>query len=143
MKFNITIIIIAAIGFISGCKSKSEDPSPQDQQKVLLINDGIAWKLGTVTKDGLDVTDQFDGFRLTIGDFTYTTVNALSSAWPSEGSWSFANNEGTIVNRSDGVVITVQVSTTSLKLTFNVTGLGSGGRVKGVDGEYTFDLVPA
>ena len=90
----------------------------------------------------LDVSDQFSGFKLTVGDFTYTTVNALPSAWPASGTWSFANDSGTLVDRSDGVQITVAVSTSSLKLSFSVTGLGSGGRTKGVDGEYVFDLVP-
>ena len=138
----ISILFIACTVLIIGCKSDSADPTPQDNQKTLLINNGLSWTLGTVTKDGLDVTDQFAGFKLTVGDFTYTTVNALPSAWPASGSWSFANEAGTLVDRNDGVQITVSVSTTSLKLTFNVTGLGDGGRVKGVDGTYIFDLIP-
>lgn len=143
MKFNISILLIVALAFAVSCRhKKNDDPSPQDQQKTFLINGGIAWKLGTVTKNGLDVTDQFDGFRLTIGDFTYTTVNALASAWPASGSWSFTNEAGTLVTRNDGVEIQVQVSTTSLKLTFMVTGLGGGGRIDSVDGGYVFDLVP-
>lgn len=138
----ISIALIICFAFISGCSSSSDDPTPQDNQKILLTNNGVAWQLGTVTKDGLDVTDQFTGFKLTVGDFTYTTVNALPSAWPASGIWTFANDAGTLVARNDGVQITVVVSTTSLKLTFNVTGLGDGGRIKGVDGEYVFNLIP-
>ncbi len=147
MKYKyISIVLIVCLAFVSGCKkSKSDDPTPltsQEKQKTLLINNGLSWTLGTVTKDGLDVTDQFAGFTLTIGDFTYVTENALASAWPSQGTWSFANEAGTLVDRNDGVQVTVSVSTTSLKLTFNVAGLGDGGRVKGVDGTYIFDLIP-
>jgi len=141
----ISIILIVCLTFSSSCKkSEGDDPTPQtpqEEQKTLLINNGLSWTLGTVTKDGLDVTDQFTGFKLTIGDFTYTTVNALPSAWPASGTWSFANEAGTLVDRNDGVQLTVSVSTTSLKLTFDVTGLGSG-RIKGVDGTYVFDLIP-
>ncbi len=138
----ISILFIICLAFISGCKSDSADPTPQDSQKTLLINNGLSWTIGTVTKDGLDVTDQFTGFKLTVGDFTYTTVNALASAWPASGTWSFANEAGTLVDRSDGVQVTVVVTTSSLKLTFSVTGLGDGGRTKGVDGQYVFDLIP-
>lgn len=138
----ISILFIACLALISGCKSESADPTPQDNQKTLLINNGLSWVPGTVTKDGLDVTEQFAGFKLAIGDFTYTTTNALASAWPASGTWSFANEAGTLVNRSDGVQINVQVSTSSLKLTFSVSGLGTGGRTKGVDGEYVFNLIP-
>ncbi|MEZ4946089.1 MAG: hypothetical protein R2804_11195 [Cyclobacteriaceae bacterium] len=137
----ISIIFIICLVLISGCKSDSSDPTPQDNQKKLLINDGLSWTLGTVTKDGLDVTDQFTGFKLTVGDFTYTTVNALPSAWPASGTWSFANEAGTLVDRNDGVQIAVTVTTTSLQLTFSVTGLGDGGRIKGVNGQYVFNLV--
>lgn len=138
----ISIMIIVCLALISGCKSESADPTPQDNQKTLLINNGLSWVPGSVTKDGLDVTDQFAGFNLTVGDFTYTTANALVTAWPASGTWSFANESGTLINRSDGVQIDVQVSTTSLKLTFSVSGLGNGGRTKGVDGEYIFNLIP-
>lgn len=143
MKYHhISVILIAGLLLATGCKKKHDDPTPQDSQKTLLINNGVSWTLGSVTKDGLDVTDQFTGFKLTIGDFTYTTVNALPSAWPASGTWSFANEAGTLVDRNDGVQIAVVATTTSLKLTFSVTGLGDGGRIKGVNGEYVFDLVP-
>jgi len=137
----ISIITIICLALISGCKSESADPTPQDNQKTLLINNGVSWVPGSVSKDGLDVTDQFSGFKLTVGDFTYTTVNALPSAWPASGTWSFANDSGTLVDRNDGVQITAAVTTSSLQLTFSVTGIG-GGRTKGVDGEYVFNLIP-
>lgn len=139
---HISFLLILGIALLSGCKNESTDPTPQDNQKVLLINNGVSWVLGSVTKDGLDVSDQFSGFKLTVGDFTYTTTNALASAWPASGTWSFANEAGTLIRRSDGVQISVQVSATSLKLTFFVSGLGTGGRAKGVDGEYVFNLIP-
>lgn len=143
MKYHpISIILIVGLLLVAGCKKKHDDPTPQDNQKKLLINNGVSWTLGSVTKDGFDVTDQFAGFKLTVGDFTYTTVNALPTAWPASGTWSFANEAGTLVDRNDGVQIAVVVTTTSLKLTFSVTGLGDGGRIKGVNGEYVFDLVP-
>ncbi len=142
IKYLISTALIIAVILSTGCKKKNDDPTPQDNQKKLLINNGVAWILGSVTKDGLDVTDQFQGFQLIVGDFTFSTSKSLPSAWPASGTWSFANEAGTLVNRNDGVQIQVQVSATSLKLTFSVTGLGGGGRVGSVDGGYVFDLVP-
>ncbi|MFZ1807196.1 MAG: hypothetical protein WAU36_08245 [Cyclobacteriaceae bacterium] len=141
----ISIILIVCLAFMSGCTIKGEDPSPltpQEEQKILLLNNGLSWNLSSITKDGLDVADQFDGFKLVIGDLTYTATNSLPTAWPAQGNWSFANERGTLIERNDGVQVAVEVSTTLLKLTFSVTGLGSGGRAKGVDGEYVLNLVP-
>ena len=55
IQYN-TILLIVCLFYIAGCKKKSDDPTPQtpqEEQKVLLINNGISWTLGSVTKDGL------------------------------------------------------------------------------------------
>jgi len=105
------------------------------------MNNGSSWEVSEVIKDGYDVTIQFDGFVLTIGEFTYTTVNGLESAWPTSGSWSFYNNDAATILRDDDTVIDVGISGGELTLEFSVNDLSTGGRLKGINGNYQFVMV--
>ncbi len=137
------IAYIVIIAFSFSCDKNSvepKEPTVLEAQLAPLQNEDTPWSItnGSVTKDGYDVSDQFNGFNLTFGEFTYTTQNAVTSAWPSSGTWEFSNNDPNKIMRDDGVLMNAIFSNNSLVLTFNVSNIG--GRVKGVDGEYTFIL---
>lgn len=137
------IAYIAIIVFSFNCKGNKIDPvEPTDIELQLasLQNDNKPWSItsGSVTKDGYDVSSQFNGFVLTVGEFTYSTQNGLNSAWPSAGTWEFSNNDPNKIMRDDGVLMNVEFVDNNLILTFSATNVG--GRVKGIDGEYEFIL---
>lgn len=138
------IAYIAIIVFSIGCKGKTVDPvepTALELQLASLQNDSKPWSLtsGSVIKDGYDVSSQFSGFTLKVDDFTYITTNSIDSAWPSSGTWEFSNNNPNKIIRDDGVLMDLTLINNELTLTFNVSGLT--GRVKGIDGEYTFTLL--
>lgn len=138
------IALIAIVAFSFSCGGDTVDPvnpSATELQLKSLMNDNASWSVGggSVVKDGYNVTNQFDGFTIAIGEFTFTTQNGLETAWPSTGTWEFINDNPNKILRSDGVEIEVNIINNDLILTFNVTGI-SGGRVKGIDGNYTFTL---
>ena len=125
-----------------GCDGDS-DPEAEDASetiKELMVNDGAQWVPNTIMKDGYDVTDQFAGFTLKIGsDQTYEVTNALETAWPKNtGTWEFADTDGKTVRRDDGTLMNVSVTETTLQLVFMAS---VNGRMDGVDGEFTFNLV--
>ena len=141
----ITYLLFIALAIVTfNCKTKTADPDPEptalELQLESLMNNNTSWGLtgGSVLKDGYDVTSQFSGFTLNIGEFTYTTENGLLTAWPSTGTWQFVNDNPNKVIRGDGVEIDVAIANNQLTLTFSVTGIG--GRVKGINGTYTFTL---
>lgn len=144
LTYIFSIIFIISALSIAGCKSESDDPAPTDTELRLaeLQNNGLSWVVlnGGVTKDGFDVSDQFSGFKLTIGEFTFTTENSLSGAWPTSGTWEFVNENPNQILRSDGIQMIVDYSASGLTLTFTGSG-SSGGRIESVDGEYQFRLV--
>lgn len=135
------LFLILILSVSVACKKKANDPEPTllEQRLVELINGGVSWEVSSVTKDGYNVTGQFTGFVLTIGEFTYSTENALAKAWPKSGTWSFYNDDPNTVLRDDGVIINVNINGSSLVLTYSVTNLG--GRVDGINGDYQFNLV--
>jgi len=143
-KFIIYLTIIISTALITqGCKPKSVEPKEKtalELQLEALMNNGTSWGLngGTVMKDDYDVTSQFAGFTLTIGEFTYTTQNALATTWPSTGTWQFVNDNPSKVVRDDGIEIDVTPSNGQLKLSFSVTNLG--GKITGINGIYEFFL---
>jgi hypothetical protein len=131
--FTITIISVS-------CKDKNTDPDPTELEIQLeaLMNNNSSWGLngGSVIKDGYDVSSQFDGFILSIGEFTYATENGLTTAWPTQGTWQFVNENPNKIKRDDGVDVDVTVANNQLTLTFTVTDIG--GRGNGIDGVYKY-----
>lgn len=138
------LVFFSCIIFVScgGDDGGGKDPDPAVEQANKLIGD---W---TVTASGakLDGTaaDGWDGFALTFsGDETggnYSTSGAASEeVWPSSGTWEFDGDDIGTVLRSDGVEIDVQVSETSLTLSFTIAS-GSGARASGIDGDWTFSF---
>ena len=141
LKYILSIVVLFGLITFAGCKKDSADPEPDALTERLteLMNGGSTWDLVNVTKDGYDVSDQFTGFKLTIGEFTYSTTNALATAWPASGSWEFNNGNPNSIVRDNDVIISASLSNNQLTLSFSVTGL-SGGRLASVDGDYIFTL---
>ncbi|MCB0488238.1 MAG: hypothetical protein KDC99_07170 [Cyclobacteriaceae bacterium] len=144
IKYIFSILLFVGLLGVTGCRKKSDDPGPTalDLRLEELMNDGTNWVLGSdgVTKDGLDVTDQFAGFKLTIGNKTYSTVNGLSPVWEPTGTWDFQSDNPDLIVRDGSTQVTVNLSTSALTLIFTAAGV-PGGRVKSVSGEYQFHLV--
>ncbi len=137
------IAYVAIIVFSIGCKGKTIDPvkaTAVELKLAALQNESKPWSVtsGSVTKDGFDVSSQFDGFTLTFGEFTYSSKNGLNSAWPSTGTWEFSNDNPNKILRNDGVLMDATVANNSLTLKFRVSDVG--GRSNGLDGEYVFVL---
>ncbi|WP_221412605.1 hypothetical protein, partial [Fulvivirga lutimaris] len=126
------------------CKDDSEPtPSEIDEQLTALMNDGSKWVLSNdgVTKDGFDVTSQFEGFKLTIGNKTYITENGLSPVWGTSGFWDFQNDNPNLILRDGDTSISISLSGGNLTMTFMADGAPTGGRTASVSGEYQFHLV--
>lgn len=151
IKYLYTIFVLTAfisLTVLTGCPGPEPTPDPVPvpdpavEQLKTLKNGGTSWVLSSsgVVKDGYDVTDQFVGFKLTIGEYTYSAQNSLSSAWPTSGAWAFNNGNINSIKRDDGVVISVSISGNTMRLSFTVAG-SSGGRIAGLSGDYIFNLV--
>ena len=136
---NTFLLAIATISIwqLSSCKG-DEAPSAQDLVKSKLTS--ATWKIQSVKVDGVDQTSVYTGFTLTVTDGNFTTVNG-GPAWPASGTWTFTSNDGSRVKRDDGTEIDVEITETTLKLTFEwaTTTIGSG-RSLSVKGKNVFTL---
>ncbi|MEQ8363404.1 MAG: hypothetical protein RIF39_09720 [Cyclobacteriaceae bacterium] len=135
-KLTVYLIILFSFQlFLASCKK--DDPDPVDQR----INELTAtWKVNTVENDNVDVTQQYEGFTLTISGQNYTTTNGRNP-WPDAGTYEINAEELSTLRRSDGINITVdKVTADELILSFNFSTL-AGGRTKGVTGNFTFSLI--
>jgi len=140
MKNKFILYSFLLVFLFIGCKKPSPTPDLLQIQLENLKNKNMSWGLvgGSVIKDNYDVTSQFSGFTLTIGEYTYITQNSIASAWPTSGTWQFVNDNPNLVVREDGVEIDVAIANNQLTLSFTVSGIG--GRVSGIDGNYVFTL---
>jgi hypothetical protein len=146
IKYMLLSLLTLALVVSSGCSEEPIDPKQKalDDRLSLLMNSGKSWVLGSsgsVEKDGYDVSSQFSGFKLKIGNKTYTTQNSLSSAWSSSGTWDFHNASPDQFIREDEVIVTIGESTNGLIITFTSADESSGGRLNSISGNYRFELV--
>ena len=147
MKTNIyKLIAIALVSILliqtSGCKSKDDTPTPSaaDAVKAKLIA-ANPWKILTATVDGVDQTLLYKGLTLTFTATGYTSTNG-GAVWPASGTWLFNNTDGTSIKRDDGLIIAIEVTDTTLKLSYTLanTTLG-GGRKESLKGAQVLTFI--
>lgn len=135
--FKITVFagLFCLAAVFNSCKK--DDPDPLAQR----INELTAsWKLGSVKNDNADVTSQYTGFTLSVSGNNYITTKG-GNPWPESGSYEIRKDDLSKIIRSDGVTITIdEITTSTLVLSFNYSNL-TGGRTKGVTGNFTFSLI--
>lgn len=135
--FKITVFagFFCLVTVFTSCKK--DDPDPLAQR----INELTAsWKLGSVKNDNTDVTSQYTGFTLSVTGNNYATTKG-GNPWPESGSYEIKKDDLSKIIRSDGVVVTIdELTGSTLVLSFTYSSL-TGGRTKGVTGNFTFSLI--
>jgi len=137
INHNLKICLLLLTLLIGSCSGDPE-PTPAEMNTELMTATG-AWKLQNVLVDGADKTSIYSGLTIQFTETTFTTTNG-GVVWPSSGSWSFKDDSGTVINRSDGIEIKlVEVSTSKLvlQLTWTKSTIGPG-RVSSLSGSHTF-----
>jgi hypothetical protein len=143
MKKITTVILLgmclSGLLFMQSCKKDSPQPETERVKALLKSN---TWKMQSVQVDNVDKTSVYAGFTLSFTDVNYSTTNG-GGLWPATGTWTFVDDTGKKIKRNDNLEITlVEVTETSLKLSFNwsKTTLGPG-RTSSVAGNHTFNMV--
>ena len=127
---------------LAACGSGGDDPAPSKKDEVKAILVSTTWKLQSVTVDGTDQTDIYEGMTLKFTSLTYTTTNGMP-VWKASGAWTFTNDTATSFQRDDGVEVDILLATeNSLKLglLWDKTTLGSG-RLESVAGDHVFTFI--
>ena len=139
-QYKTTLFLLVALcmtAMATGCGG--DDPSLEE----LTLNDlSATWQVNNVENDDLDVSDQFNGFMLTVNrDGTFSTTNG-SNPWPAQGTYEFSDETIRHIRRDDGVNITIQTLTpTRLTLSFSMTDVrGEANNTDGITGAFIFDL---
>lgn len=123
---------------LSGCgDSGASDPTPSAQDAIKTKLTANKWNLKTATVDGVDKTAVYQDMAITFTSGNYSSTNG-GGIWPASGTWSFNVTDGSAIKRDDGLIMTVDVTDATLKLSFtwSKTTLG-GGRSTSVSGQHT------
>ena len=140
-KFLICLSIgcLCSLIYLVSCGNKGDDPSPVDEMRTVLTSG--TWNLQTVSVVGVDQTAVYTGLTLRFTNTNFTATNGRV-IWPASGTWQFSDETGKIIQRNDGLLITIETAISSnlvLKLDWDETTLGSG-RVASVEGAHTFNF---
>ncbi|MCE2997854.1 MAG: hypothetical protein ACK5RG_18595 [Cyclobacteriaceae bacterium] len=140
--FNLIFVFSSMVLLVhlTGCGGSSSGPAAKEVNTQKLIAN--TWKLSTVTVDAVDKTVLYAGLTVKFTATSYTSTSG-GVVWPATGTWSFTDEAGKIIKRSDNQEITItEISDTALKLTLTRTQ-GSYGpdRIESVAGVHVFSLV--
>ena len=141
--FRSLLILLFSIAIIS-CSDDDDGGGPApidplDTQGNLLNG---SWKVkdaNSVTKDG-SIVDVFTNMTLTVSGGSksggsYSTSNSDSDEiWPNSGTWEFQSGDKNKLLRSDGVAVSISLTETTLRTSFQTSG-----GLK--DGNWVFDFI--
>ena len=141
--FRSLLILLFSIAIIS-CSDDDDGggPAPVDPLDTQgnLLNG--SWKVkdaNSVTKDG-SIVDVFTNMTLTVSGGSksggsYSTSNSDSDEiWPNSGTWEFQSGDKNKLLRSDGVAVSISLTETTLRTSFQTSG-----GLK--DGNWVFDFI--
>ena len=137
LVFFFTLFLVSCGGEEEGAGPTPVDPL--DTQGNLLNG---TWKVkdaNSVNKDGA-IVDVFTTMTLTISGGSksggnYSTSNSDSAEiWPNSGTWTFQNGDKNKLLRSDNVVLSISLTSTTLRTSFTVSG-----GLK--EGNWVFDFI--
>ena len=142
-QFRSILILLFSILIIScGDDDDGGGPPPIDPLDEQGNKLSVTWKVkdaNSVTKDGA-IVDLFTNMPLTISGGSknggnYSTTNSDSDEiWASSGSWEFQSGDLNKLLRNDGVVMSISLTETTLRTSFQTSG-----GLK--DGNWVFDFV--
>ena len=142
-QFRSILILLFSILIIScGDDDDGGGPPPIDPLDEQGNKLSVTWKVkdaNSVTKDGA-IVDLFTNMTLTISGGSknggnYSTTNSYSNEiWASSGSWEFQSGDLNKLLRNDGVVMSISLTETTLRTSFQTSG-----GLK--DGNWVFDFV--
>jgi hypothetical protein len=148
MKFIINLksalaasALVAMLG-ISSCKPDPPPPEPTRQEIVSKMLNGVWPTLSSVTIEGDDGAELFKGFSLAFSPTTYATTGT-TPVWKRSGTWTFANEDATILTRDDGLEVTIEnIDDKNLKLVlyWDHETSSDGGRTRSLKGKHEFIL---
>lgn len=133
-----TLILLVQLAACGGGGDPAPTPSAQVGVKAKLTSG--KWNMQTAQVEGVDKTATYSGLSVTFSASGYTTTNG-KGLWPASGGWSFVDTEGKKIKREDGTEMTVEVTDTSLKLSFNWTKATiGGGRAESLPGQHVLSF---
>ena len=130
-QFRSILILLFSILIIScGDDDDGGGPPPIDPLDEQGNKLSVTWKVkdaNSVTKDGA-IVDLFTNMTLTISGGSknggnYSTTNSDSDEiWASSGSWEFQSGDLNKLLRNDGVVMSISLTETTLRTSFQTSG---------------------
>lgn len=134
--FSLAVVILLSV--LSGCG----DSSPSAIEVTSNQLKANQWRISSVMVDATDQTALFTNMTLSFTATDYNTTNG-KAVWPASGTWSFTDDTGKKIKRSDNVeVLITEITDTTLKLSLNwTTGTFGPGRVSSIAGNHVFSFV--
>lgn len=134
------VLVLGGLTSVTSC-GPDDAPTLAETERVAAAMRSGTWIVQSVMVDGVDRTSLYGALILKFTESSFTATNG-GPVWPASGTWSFSDDTGKSVTRSDALKITVVEADASklvLKLTWSKSTVGPG-RAASVSGEHVFSL---
>jgi len=136
-----TFVMLFMAWLMQCCHSSSSPPAPAPPtavQKATALIDASAWKMQSLTIDGIADTTFFKGLIITFTASSFTAVNG-APVWPATETWTFTDANATAIKRSDNLIVNVDnLTSTAMQLSLDWTTTTTEGRKNSVAGKHVF-----
>src|SRR5690349_3070728 len=105
---KVSVLCLLTLTF-AACSKKNSSTAAEQNTNILVSG---TWNISSVMVDNIDKSSMYSGMTLNFTSGSYTTTNG-KVVWPASGSWLFASSDGKVINRGDGIDITVSQITDS------------------------------
>jgi hypothetical protein len=141
MKQIIGVLLSVLVSIVLFSCDGKDTPIPATQRIAKILTTGGAWILEGATVDGVDQLSLYQGLSVSFSETSYTTTNG-GIQWPASGTWKFTDGTATVVERNDGLLITLEdVSETRAVISFDWQNTTfDQGRTKSLGGKHQFTL---
>lgn len=138
-SYKTLLLSLLATSLLLACGG--DDPELETDRIKRLLKDS-EWTLQQALVNGVDETDLYGGLSITFTETAYTTTQG-GALWPASGTWEFADATGKVIERNDGLLITIDSATPEeVTISFNWTDTTFGeGRLSSIAGEHVLKLV--
>ncbi len=135
-------LVFASLVIFMSCGGGGSDPAPDPFAEAAVELTASGWSPTAVTDpDDANQLTQWSDFTLSFtgnengGNYSVTNVPAgFEAVWPTSGTWEFGSTTS-VIERSDNVTITAEITATQLTLQFNIS---TGARASSIDGDWAF-----
>lgn len=142
LNYIFSLLILSGLSLIMACKGDDTPPITEAERITQLMTGVNNWSPQSITADGKDVSELFEGFTLKFNSNNTYTSTGETPVWARNGTWTFTSDAATSFRKEDdNIVEIIDINQGNMRLRLNWTETTyKDGRSSSISGVHEFVL---